>query len=477
VLRFVLLAVPVLCIVGPLFLPAADRTNPVRMLLLPIARPTMYVAQSATAFGDPWILLLLPVVLGLPLGLVSGGATGAAALALVAGALLVVAVVGISSLATSLLHLAVRDRRRGELLALILVIFIPLVSMLPGLMSGVRRPHDAQGRRLPRPAAERMVPAWAERAGDRAFAIVPTELYIRSTREAVQPNAVAALAPVAVLGAVAVVLHALGMVVFGRVLDSPGSTGARRSTPMRAAWGRRLPLLSTPASAVALAQVRLALRTTRGRSVLLSPVLFLAVFGVVMYRGGGGMNFGPFNFQSGLALAAFMSFISLISILPIGMNQFAVDKAGLTLALLSPLTDRDYLAGKAVGNGLIIAIPAAVCLLWVCIPLAFLAIALLVSPVAAMLSAIFPRVVDMNSIGRGSNAHGLAGFLGLVSYVAASLPCAALMLLAARWLNRPSLAPVFLLIWCVVAYGISRLLFSLARKVFQQRRENLALIL
>ena len=53
--RFLLLPVPLLAVVGPLFLPAADRTNPVRMLLLPIPRATLYVAQASAAFGDPWI--------------------------------------------------------------------------------------------------------------------------------------------------------------------------------------------------------------------------------------------------------------------------------------------------------------------------------------------------------------------------------------------------------------------------------------
>ena len=38
--RFILIAAPLLAIIGPFFLPAADRTNPVRLLLLPIPRST-----------------------------------------------------------------------------------------------------------------------------------------------------------------------------------------------------------------------------------------------------------------------------------------------------------------------------------------------------------------------------------------------------------------------------------------------------
>ena len=50
---------------------------------------------------------------------------------------------------------------------------------------------------------------------------------------------------------------------------------------------------------------------------------------------------------TGLGLATFASGVTLLSILPISMNQFAVDRAGLTMTLLSPLSARQILAGKA----------------------------------------------------------------------------------------------------------------------------------
>jgi hypothetical protein len=287
----------------------------------------------------------------------------------------------------------------------------------------------------------------------------------------------------------ALLLHALGVFAFARVIDSPGSTGARRAVPLRDVWGRTLPGLSPGASAVALAQLRLALRTPRGRSILLSPVLMLFIFGYIMRRNVGGLELGMFTLQSGLGLASFGSFVCLMSTLPIAMNQFAVDRAGVTMALLSPLTDGEYLAGKAVGNALIAAPPALLCVLvsfvlfpggslasWVAIPLALLSTSLLVAPVAAIFSAIFPRVVDMNSIGRGSNAHGLSGLLGMVAFVAAGAPSLLIAMGAAGWFHRPSLAPVLLLAWCGVTYLISRLLFVPARAVFARRRENLAML-
>jgi hypothetical protein len=486
--RYLLFAVPIFGIVGPILLPAADRTNPVRLLLLPISRRTLYAAQTSSAFGDVWVLVMLPFVLFLPIGLLAGGAWVASIVALVAGALLVIVVVGISSVTTSVLHLVVRDRRRGELIALLFIVLIPALSMLPGLLAGGRHRALAQ-ERAPRSETMR-VPAWVVASGDHAINLYPSELYVKSTRTAVNGEVGFAGACLLALAATGFLLHVLGIFVFTKVLDSPGSTGARRAVPMRAAWARTLPGLSAGASAVALAQLRLALRTPRGRAILLSPIAMIVVFGIVMRRHSGAMDFGPWALDSGVSLAAFGSFICLMSILPIAMNQFAVDKAGLTLALLSPLTDGEYLAGKAVGNALIATGPATISVLlsfvafpdgslalWLAIPLSLLATYFLVAPAAAILSAVFPRVVDLNSIGRGSNAHGLAGLLGILSFAAAGAPTLIITFAASKWLGRPSLAPLLLLAWCAITYGFGRLLWIPARQIFAQRRENLAMLL
>jgi hypothetical protein len=476
--RYLLLMVPIFSVVGPLLMPAADRTNPVRLLLLPIPARTLYVAQASAAFGDVWILLMLPIVAFLPIGLLVGGAPGAALVAALGGVLLVAVMIGISALTTSVLHLAVRDRRRGELLALLFIVVIPAVSMIPGLLQGSRHRNS-----MP-------VPSWAATAGSWAKTIYPSELYVAATREAASLDAGSAARRLAALAATGLALHAVGMFVFGRVLASPGSNSSRRQAgPMSERWRRTLPGLSSGASAVALAQLRLALRTPRGRAILLGPVVTIAIFGVLMRRQTGTMDFGSLSFAGGLSLAIFGSFASLTSILPIAMNQFAVDKAGLTLALLSPLKDGEYLAGKAVGNGLIAAVPALLCVLvsfvllpggslalWAAIPLSLFATYLIVAPAAAAFSAIFPRIVDLNSVGRSGNAHGLAGLLGLVTFVVSAVPCVVLTLAASHWLDRPTLVPVLLLVWCVIAYGISRLLFVPVRRVFASRRENLALI-
>src|SRR5829696_2405274 len=113
VCRYLLLAVTALAIIGPLFLPAADRTNPIRLLLLPIPRSVLYVAQSSSAFSDPWNLLSLPLLACISIGMLAGGQPFAALVSFVAALVFIILVIGLASLATSVLHLLVRDRRRG----------------------------------------------------------------------------------------------------------------------------------------------------------------------------------------------------------------------------------------------------------------------------------------------------------------------------------------------------------------------------
>ena len=486
-LRYLLLFIPIASIVGPLFLPAADRTNPVRLLLLPIPRRTLYAAQAATALGDVWTVIVLPIALFVPFGLALAGALDSAVVVLAGGAVFLAVVIGLSALATSVLHLIARDRRRGELLALLFILIIPAVSMLPGLLHGR---HSRGAQRRGSATEEVHLPVWVAAAAERAFAVYPSELYVRSARAMPAREVQTAATRLGLLAIIAVGVHAAGMFVFGRILDSPGATGARRSVTARKAWGMTIPGLTPGASAVALAQLRLALRTPRGRSILLSPLVMMAVFAVVVLRRSGGFDLGPVSLNGGLGFASFTSFICLVATLPIVVNQFAVDKAGMTLALLSPLSDEEYLTGKEVGNALIAFPPAFISLvaaigifrsgspaLWAAVPLALIATYLLISAPAAMLSALFPRLVDLNSIGRSSNAHGLAGLLGMLAFVVAGGSNLIIVLAATKWLERPGLVPILLLGWCAIAFFISRVLFAVARRIFASRRENLALLL
>jgi hypothetical protein len=483
IVRFALLATCVLTVIGPILLPGSERTNAVRLLLLPIPRHVLYLAQSISALTDPWVLLAATMLMALPLGIASAGNPPAAAVALAAGVLLLVILVGITQLVTSTVHLIVRDRRRAELMTLVIVVFLPLVGMLPGLLGSGR--HRARDIAIEREHPNE--PGWWSGIERKVFSAMPSEAYARTVHPAAEDATVVFGSLVALIGT-AGALHLAGVLAFSHVLSSPGTVGGSRTASAEAWAGWRIPATSPAVSAVALNQLRLALRTPRGRATLLSPIVVFGLLAVMMLRGRSGMDFGPFQFESGLSLASFAAFVSLLSILPLAMNQFAVDRAGLTLAMLVPLETPALLRGKAIGNALIASIPSGVCLagaailfpsgdpmMWLCVPLTLLSAYLLAAPVAAILSAIFPRAVDLNSIGRNSNAHGAAGLLGTLCFVTAAAPGIGIALVVGRGLGRPALAPVALLLWTAVCLAISFALFRAAEGVFERRRENLGL--
>jgi hypothetical protein len=479
-LRFFLLAACALAVAGPIMLPGGDRTNAVRLLLLPIPRGVLYLGHAVGALADPWVLLAAAAVVGLPLGLAAGGSVVPAVLAAAAGLLLIAALTGISLAVSGATHLFVRDRRRGELLALVVVVVLPMIGMLPALMGGRR--HDTADQ-VEQPRVERRTSS-IER---QVFAAVPSELYVSAVRPTPDRGSASSATALAGLMGIGATLHLLAYAAFVRVLGSTATTGPRRVAGGGAkSW--RIPGVARDTSAIAVNQIRLALRTPRGRATLLSPIVVFAMFAVMTLRSRGTSGFTPLGLQGGLGLATFSSFVSLLGILPLAMNQFAIDRAGLTMTMLAPVGTMTLLRGKAVGNAVIALIPGTVCFiaaalllpggdpaLWVCIPLTALAAYVTAAPIAAILSAIFPRAVDLNSIGRGSNAHGAAGLLGMLAFVAAAAPGTLLAMLVAFALQRPLLAPLALVAWILVSVGISVILFRLAADIFDRRRENLGL--
>jgi hypothetical protein len=463
-------------IIGPALMPSGDRTNPVRLLLLPIPARTLYVSHVAGALSDPWVFLQMPLLAGLPIGMLAAGAPRAAAIALIAGALFALLLIGLAAGVTTLIHLALRDRRRGEIIALVLIVFLPMIGFLPSILRAERRTGE-------RP------PDWVMTIGRRVLSAAPSELYITSLRAASQGATRSTLPRIGAIAAVTMGVHVTGLALFRRAMWSSGSGGRRRASSMQHVWARVIPFVSPGTSAVALALVRLAARTPRGRATLLTPVALTALFTMVIWRRGL-LEIGPFSASNGLGFAAFVSFLALIASLPISMNQFAVDRAGLTLTLLSPLNARQILAGKALGTGLMTIFPAIICIvltaiafpggslaLWAALVPALCATYTLAAPIALMLSTIFPRVVNMNSVGSSSNAHAVAGFAGLFVFGLAALPPAALALVAIGIFDRPLLALVFILAWCPVAFAVARLLLRPAERIFERRRENLAMLM
>jgi hypothetical protein len=481
--RFFLLLGLALTVAGPFVLPTRDTGNVVRLLLLPIPRSALYLSQVMAALADPWIVLMVPVLVGVPIGLAVGLQFVTALIALLAGALFMLFVLGLTSLASSTLHLLLRDRRRGDIVMLIVVLVLPIIGILPQFLL---RPEHRDGRRLTRAEREAQPPSAMAMAALRLAPYVPSEAYRRSVRDGRARPADAAF-PLAELLIVTAFIEAAGFAMFNRVLDMPVSLGMRRAGTLGGLWDRVIPGLSPAASAVAFTQLRLALRTPRGRATIGSPLLMPIVLAALAYKGGGTLSRLLLSAGNGLALATFGCFAAVLALIPLAMNQFAIDKAGFTRQMLAPLSIKDLLIGKAVGNALIAAGPAAFCFLlsglmlpggspalWVAMLLGLVSSYVLLVPAAAALSAIFPKTVDLNSIGTQGNAHQAAALLGMLSFAAAIAPSALLTYLAVRVMKRPDLAPLFLLGWCAIAIGLMQLLFIPVRRLVANRVETLA---
>jgi hypothetical protein len=403
----------------------------------------------------------------------------AASLSLVGGLLLVVCVAGLSTIATLLIQAMARNRRRGELIALAFMLIFPLLAFLPNLIGGGDSPRS-QDRR---PFA---VPKWVAEAGVSASRAVPSELFIQATRHAVGDAPRRASLNIVLLLASATLIEAAGFAIFVRLLERPSAGATRRASGAADGVAWSIPFLSRASAAVARNHLRLVMRTPRGRAILLSPLAAFAVFATVFSRLGQ-VELGFATVSNGIGLAIFGSAICLIGTIPFAVNQFAVDRAGLTLTWLSPIGTRDVLRGKAVANGLIalgpmmlitivsvLVFPGGPIGVWLSLPLGLIAATALFAPAAATLSALFPKAVDLNSIGHGSNPHGMANFLGILSAGLAALPPILIGILTAGVLDRPMWTAFAMLGWCAISLGLNLLLFGLVARLVEARRENLA---
>ena len=182
-----------------------------------------------------------------------------------------------------------------------------MIGMLPALMGGRRHysPDQAGQPRVERRTSD------IER---QVFAAVPSELYVRAVRTT-PDRGTGAHQPPRSPGSLGIgaTLHLLAFAAFVQVLGSTATTGPRRVAG-GAAKRWRIPGLARGTSAIAINQIRLALRTPRGRATLLSPIVVFGMFAVMTLRSAGGAtDFAPLGLRGGLGLATFSSFVSLLA--------------------------------------------------------------------------------------------------------------------------------------------------------------------
>ncbi len=482
VLRYFLLLATALTLAGPLILPSRDSGTVIRLLLLPIPKVGLYLGQTVAAIADPWIVLVIPAVVGIPIGLAIALKFVAAIVALVAGLAFLLFLMGLSALVSAAVHLLFRDRRRGDLVMFLLVFMIPIASTAPQFLV---KPERRDGRRLTRAERAALPQTRAARVMTRVAPLAPSELYRQTTVLAVSTPARSVL-PLAGLALFAFGVQAAGFALYRRVLDMPVSLGARRAGSFAGLWTRRIPGLSAGASAVAFTHLRVILRTPKGRASLASPLLMPLLLTLIMSQSGRNPIPGMEGYR-GIGLAAIGCFVSILAMFQLAVNQFAIDKAGFTRQLLSPLSVRDLLWGKAAGSAMAVALPAVASTTvaavmfpggplgyWAAVVLAAIATLALISPVAAALSALFPKTADLNSIGSSSNPHQAAGLLCMLCFLIGTAPSVLLAVLAATILHRPELVPAFVALWCVIAVLISYALFFPVARLVDSRRESIA---
>jgi hypothetical protein len=489
--QFVLFGACAFTLFAPLVFPASsDASGQVRLLLLPIPRGLLYLVQTLGVLADPWLAVLLPLFVALPIGFALAGRPLAALVALLAGAMMIAFIVGLAMMSASLLQLLLRNRQRGERVVVAAMFAFMLLSMLPSIFL------TALDDRPSGPPAERGVHVERATDDDRRLGRVMTRL-----ARALPPGQYAAAASAAsmsrfgdaagwagALALAAAALHTIAWRVYRRLIETPATSGARRARERAGRAPRRVPGLSPGASAVAWAFVRLVFRTPRGKVVIFSVVLLVPLLSMTLLRAGA----LPFEFaplRPGLSLCIFGLGVTLLSLGPLSLNQFAADGAGLTLQALAPISDRELLVGKAAGGALVLAGPALFVLaigivispstpiaLWLALLLGTAATYACVAPMNAVLSAIFPRKVNLASIGRDSNPHQAANFLGFLLLLVAAAPAAAAAAAGLMLFQSQAIALLLVGLWAAAAIAVSSIAFRGIERLLAARRENLLFV-
>lgn len=493
-IRVLLLVATVFAAMVPLFVGTQGGTARFsRLLLLPIRRRTLHAVEVVTGLADPWLAYLLPGLTGFAAGILAAALFGGEVryrgrvtdglVALAAGLGVAFALASLSSLVSFVVSWLVRDRRRSEIFVVVIVLALSVVSIVPALVSS-RLASEAnqaaaqgEGRRSPlRLPGE--LPAWT--------VVLPSELYYQAVRRAVAwPRAQTTL-PLAALFLEGALLFALSAVAYRKRVESTEGTRSarRRKAPSGDGSPTRIPGFWPGTSAIAMTQARTALRSVRGRLVVLLPGPLIAMLVLLFRNMPKPGDIEALLFSHGhLALLAGIIF-GLYAGQAFTMNQFGSDRAGLTLQFLQPIRDVDIVRGKAVGCAMVMSLGAAITLAcslavapggspfqWLATLAGGLAAFLILSPMTAWFSAILPVASDLSKTGAGGNPHSFAMFAGTALVALAVAPTGFVLTLFS-----PPIAFVLMCGWLMTAAIAAYLLLGLVARTVKARKENLVLV-
>jgi hypothetical protein len=475
-IRAVLMVVTLTTVLSPIIRFGGAAASMTRLALLPIPRRALHAVELLTQLADPWILAVLPGLIAIPAGFLAGGDPAAALVAVAAGAAgaaLVALLAALGSAASVASALLFRNRRVGEVALIGVVLLLTCASYLPIVLQ-----HASD---LGRPSAGGLGIAGA--LTSRWTAAFPWELYARAVEGVAQPRTGLPWLPVAGLMAGMLVLSGVSRAALGRLLDAPPDM-RRKGSPGRSAMPA-LPLLTPAASAVAWATMRLIQRSVRGRVILFTSPLPSLMMGLLWGRSSASSLLAA---DGGFLLLGVGSMLTLFSLQTIFANQWAVDRAGLTLAFLSPLSDIDLVVGKAVGISLVGLVPLSLVLAVALAlhpsgsPLAWSGELLLIAatfvamtPLEALLAAIFPASCDSMKL-RAGNPHPLATTLAMLATVAAGTACGGAFVLVLGMTQSGGAVLMTGLVALAAAIALAALTLPLVARMVAARRENLAMV-
>lgn len=502
-LRIGLGAATLFVVVLPLLRSAQGGSLPrERLLLLPISRRRLHLSEVAGGIGDPLLLVIVPGLVTLPLTMawfrvdVSGSSKAALELAilLIGGGLLFLALLSLSALVAFASVALLRDRRRAQLVTLVLSLGLAGVGLFPLALDRSppanqsdtastsptagenriqidQRPQTSQDQIAP----SLRFPAWSQG--------LPSEAYSRLILRSLEGDDwLDSIPQLWILAGLAVGSFWCSWFLWRYIVLSPAQGSASRRSVSPSRGPSKLPGLDAATSAVAVFELRIILRSLTGKVSLVMPLVLVVILASALdFLRSKGVPFGSPGVVWGMA-AASLSLLSQTSVL---LNQFSIDGAGASLLQLIPLDTRQMVVGKAAASGIVFAASAALTVSVVVIlvgmsvndlstvVLMTTAQFLLFAPLAAGISAIFPKPADLDRMGRAAQAHDFALLLGLVILSATVSLVMTMTLVAPALLGRPGLRPLFAAVVVVLAALVARPLFSAAAAIVAQRRDAL----
>ncbi len=460
-----------------------------RLLVMPIPRQALHLVEVMSNLADPWQVLLGAGLFAFAAGLLVGGAVTAALVAVVAGALVMAMLASLSAAFSFLVAWLFRSRRRGELFTLIFVMALSGLSLIPAFLSKnfADEPREGRPEEVNRPFSvdefNASLPSWTR--------VLPSEAYGLTIRHAVAGRADGVTAGLLLLVGQVGLLFLASSAVHRRVIQSLEGDVRRRKNTEIAADPLRFPFVGAAASAVAWAQYRTAMRSVRGRLIVLFPGPLLALMMVIFRQlpGEEGRWAASAAGHGYLLLGAGVIF-GFYSMQAFTMNMFGSDRSGLTLQLLAPVSDRHLAWGKVygcwliLGAGMVVTLAASVAVAptgspyyWVAVVVGAFAMYMSLSPITVWLSALFPQPSDLSKTGSGGNPHPLPMFVGTFLVMLAALPNALIIILVeVWWKHQPIFALAGVTLWALLVSAIAIPLVNLSARSVRARRENLALV-